>query len=180
MNVIIETNFSFSAMTQRRDHRGHVGWASEVSYHRISVSLTDACLYILYCVACEIHAWWPPLIARFMGPTWGRQDPGGPHVGPWTLLSGTLICHHPHPLPPNAKGTRFSYLWHWGGKRWGWWWQMSVLEMLSCIGVMSNGSRRKTNVFFLGKGVFQQHDIVTILLEQPSRIQLLCIRVTNR
>ena len=22
------------------------------------------------------------LIARFMGPTWGRQDPGGPHVGP--------------------------------------------------------------------------------------------------
>ena len=20
-------------------------------------------------------------IARFMGPTWGRQDPGGPHVG---------------------------------------------------------------------------------------------------
>ena len=23
-----------------------------------------------------------------MGPTWGRQDPGGPHVGPRTLLSG--------------------------------------------------------------------------------------------
>ena len=22
------------------------------------------------------------LIARFMGPTWGPQDPGGPHVGP--------------------------------------------------------------------------------------------------
>ena len=22
------------------------------------------------------------LIARFMGPIWGRQDPGGPHVGP--------------------------------------------------------------------------------------------------
>ena len=22
------------------------------------------------------------LIASFMGPTWGRQDPGGPHVGP--------------------------------------------------------------------------------------------------
>ena len=21
-----------------------------------------------------------------MGPIWGRQDPGGPHVGPWTLL----------------------------------------------------------------------------------------------
>ena len=23
-----------------------------------------------------------------MGPIWGRQDPGGPHVDPWTLLSG--------------------------------------------------------------------------------------------
>ena len=23
-----------------------------------------------------------------MGPIWGRQDPGVPHVGPWTLLSG--------------------------------------------------------------------------------------------
>ena len=21
-------------------------------------------------------------VARFMGPIWGRQDPGGPHVGP--------------------------------------------------------------------------------------------------
>ena len=28
------------------------------------------------------------LIAKFMGPIWGRQGPGGPHVGPWTLLSG--------------------------------------------------------------------------------------------
>ena len=25
-----------------------------------------------------------------MGPIWGRQDPGGPHVAPWTLLSGML------------------------------------------------------------------------------------------
>ena len=25
-----------------------------------------------------------------MGPIWGRQDPGGPHVGPWTLLSESL------------------------------------------------------------------------------------------
>ena len=23
-----------------------------------------------------------------MGPIWGRQDPGGPMVAPWTLLSG--------------------------------------------------------------------------------------------
>ena len=24
----------------------------------------------------------------YMGPTWGWQDPGGPHVAPWILLSG--------------------------------------------------------------------------------------------
>ena len=33
-----------------------------------------------------IHVYLPQyvlsLIARFMGPIWGRQDPGGPHVGP--------------------------------------------------------------------------------------------------
>ena len=28
-----------------------------------------------------------------MGPIWGRQDPGGPMLAPWTLLSG-LLCHH--------------------------------------------------------------------------------------
>ena len=26
-----------------------------------------------------------------MGSIWGRQDPGGPHVGPWTSLSGMVI-----------------------------------------------------------------------------------------
>ena len=33
----------------------------------------------------------------YMGPTWGRQDPGGPMLAPWTLLSGKLrtnaTCH---------------------------------------------------------------------------------------
>ena len=28
----------------------------------------------------------PSQIARSMGPTWGRQDPGGLHVGPMTLV----------------------------------------------------------------------------------------------
>ena len=26
-----------------------------------------------------------------MGPIWGQQDPGGPMLAPWTLLSGTLM-----------------------------------------------------------------------------------------
>ena len=33
-------------------------------------------------VSCICIVSGPSLIARFMGPTWGRQDPGGPHVGP--------------------------------------------------------------------------------------------------
>ena len=33
------------------------------------------------------------LIARFMGPTWGRQDPGGPHVGHVKLaVWGSISC----------------------------------------------------------------------------------------
>ena len=27
-----------------------------------------------------------------MGPIWGRQDPGGPMLAPWTLLSGCTYC----------------------------------------------------------------------------------------
>ena len=31
-----------------------------------------------------------------MGPIWDRQDPDGPHVGPWTLLSGIVYYIHAH------------------------------------------------------------------------------------
>ena len=30
------------------------------------------------------------LIASFMGPIWGRQDPGGPRVGPFNFFLGIL------------------------------------------------------------------------------------------
>ena len=30
-------------------------------------------------------------IARFMGPIWGRQDPGGPHVGPMNLAISAAV-----------------------------------------------------------------------------------------
>ena len=29
-----------------------------------------------------------------MGPIWGRQDPGGPHVGPMKLAIWVVICQH--------------------------------------------------------------------------------------
>ena len=40
-----------------------------------------------------------------MGPTWGQQAPGGPHVGPWILLSGdgwrhTSLCRSPWKFIP--------------------------------------------------------------------------------
>ena len=34
-----------------------------------------------------------------MGPIWGRQDPGGPHVGPINLaIWGNIRCHTAQPL----------------------------------------------------------------------------------
>ena len=37
-----------------------------------------------------------PLIARFMGPTWGRQDPGGLHVGPMKFATWDVFVHYPN------------------------------------------------------------------------------------
>ena len=70
----------------------------------------------------EIHrASHKPLMARFMGPTWGRQDPGGPHVGPmnfaiwanywfklWLVSSG----NKPLPEPKQSNQTHPVVLYH--------------------------------------------------------------------
>ena len=53
----------------------------------------------------------PALIARFMGPTWGpiwgRQDPGGPHVGPmnfaiWVIKVAQNIFIYTHFITSNT------------------------------------------------------------------------------
>ena len=31
--------------------------------------------------------------AANMGPTWGRQDPGGPHIGPINLAIGGVLLY---------------------------------------------------------------------------------------
>ena len=41
-----------------------------------------------------------------MGPIWGRQDPGGPHVGPINFVIWVEILHD-----LSAKGT--NHMWHW-------------------------------------------------------------------
>ena len=33
-------------------------------------------------------------ITKFMGPIWGRQDPGGPHVGPMNLAIRVIDAFH--------------------------------------------------------------------------------------
>ena len=33
-----------------------------------------------------------------MGPIWGRQDPGGPHVGPMNFAIWDALCQGPHLL----------------------------------------------------------------------------------
>ena len=50
-----------------------------------------------------------PQIARFMGhmgPTWVLSAPDGPHLAPWTLLSGTTSVDTIHPTI-YAHGSRF-------------------------------------------------------------------------
>ena len=41
------------------------------------------------------------LVARFMGPTWERQGPGGPHVGPMNLAIWGANVGSDQPIPPN-------------------------------------------------------------------------------
>ena len=38
------------------------------------------------------------LIARFMGPIWGRQDPGGPHVGPMNSVIWVYLSDRSHSI----------------------------------------------------------------------------------
>ena len=64
-------------------------WNSVLSYFSIIVDygcVPDILREIAYATT---------LITRVMGPTWGptggRQDPGEPHVSPWTVLTGELL-----------------------------------------------------------------------------------------
>ena len=74
-------------------------------------------------IASSLQAWksqlptWLAMLKHFsdckvrganMGPIWGRQDPGGPLVGPWTLLSGLIVLdarsHTYYPVAWIAEG----------------------------------------------------------------------------
>ena len=61
---------------------------------------TRCCYSRFYCISFFIpeNLWYIyPLVARFMGPTrgpsWDRQDPGGPHVGPMNFAIWVIILH---------------------------------------------------------------------------------------
>ena len=45
------------------------------------------------CAECLVQAAYPDSKIRkaYMGPTWGRQDTGGPHVGPMNLAIGVAM-----------------------------------------------------------------------------------------
>ena len=77
-----------------------VGCPIQVTVHNILIQGLDPITRPVAETACwsdedevkpgiEILQHKEPLIARFMGPTWGpiwgRQDPGGPHIGPMNL-----------------------------------------------------------------------------------------------
>ena len=44
-------------------------------------------------LSCKISAPDNKVHVVYMGPTWGRQDPGGPHVGPMNLAIGGAVIH---------------------------------------------------------------------------------------
>ena len=44
------------------------------------------------CKLCGVRLEKMTLIARFMGPIWGRQDPGGPPVGPMDFAIWGMVC----------------------------------------------------------------------------------------
>ena len=51
-------------------------------------------LELLIDIECYTHLTNITLIARFMGPTWGRQNPGGPHVGQLNLAIWVQLLSH--------------------------------------------------------------------------------------
>ena len=55
-----------------------------------------------------------------MGPTWGRQDPGGPHVGPWTLLYGIRLVF---------------FFFFWGGGLF--WFQHQIAPSYPCLTIVN-------------------------------------------
>ena len=65
--------------------------------------------------------------AAYMGPTWGRQDPGGPRVGPMNLA--TRGCHY---------GRRSCHQWSWHHNSFVsiqgsnvWWWRQRYLAFFA-------------------------------------------------
>ena len=56
-----------------------------------------------------------------MGPIWGRQDPGGPHVGPvnfaiWDYLNQSVISQTIHPISQHHWWAMGCLLWGFQGK----------------------------------------------------------------
>ena len=58
-----------------------------------------------------LRAWAVPnskVYGANMGPTWGRQDPGGPHVGPMYFATGVIFIQ----LSPNIPVPESERTWH--------------------------------------------------------------------
>ena len=63
-------------------------------------ALENAAMLLIYFPDCKVHG-------ANMGPIWGQQNPGGPHVGPMTLLSGLLI------VSKSIHFNQYSYIYIW-------------------------------------------------------------------
>ena len=108
-----------------------------VSYLKVIV-LTLVCVACILCKSMEhktemyyVMAWVPSLIARVhganMGPTWRRQDPCGPHVGPMSLV----IWVKPSPCILHFRDPRLI------------WCRASLSYLLSCLDYLWLGVEKR-------------------------------------
>ena len=80
---------------------GHQSMGWYISRHRwfTTTNMNSSAKYLLYCRKnnpdSKVHG-------ANMGPTWGRQDPGGPHVGPmsFALWEPAILSNLPPDLGP--------------------------------------------------------------------------------
>ena len=91
-----------SGLCSRQNILGHNLWSVRVNLCYLCASLfvmfTDCCFLLLRILHSHLYPD-SKVHGANMGPIWGRQDPGGPHVGPTNFaLWGAIIpgdsCNH--------------------------------------------------------------------------------------
>ena len=97
LSVGAEFKFKLFGITQPYPYGGTVyWWRIQVAYSSTNPCIRSCCHKI--CTRLSYAFPDRKVHGTNMGPIWGRQDPGGPMLAPWTLLSGALSLWSYHQL----------------------------------------------------------------------------------